>query len=175
MAAQRAIGRVHGFLHTPTSDTLNVLPAGRAGWVEGTERAREAACVVRRAWCVVRGRSLCRRAEEQLTVICVGDGGSDEGWVDLEPNLQFTIAVASSAGHLVQVFEHCDREVSPADGDGRQCRCGGSGCGEILYPRSQSGDPVAFYSFTEYGFLLSCDSRPCFPTPSPALFFISGI
>ena len=70
-AAQRAIGWVHGFLHTPTSDTLNVLPAGRAGWVEGTERAREVACVVRRAWCVVRGRSLCRRAEEQLTVICV--------------------------------------------------------------------------------------------------------
>eukprot|EP00964_Phaeocystis_antarctica_P013816 scaffold7582_cov72-Phaeocystis_antarctica.AAC.4 len=56
---------LHGFLRTPTSDTLNVLPAGRVGWVgRGIERAREAACVVCRAWCVVRGRSLYRRAEE---------------------------------------------------------------------------------------------------------------
>ena len=36
---------VSWFLHTPTSNTLNVLPAGRAGWVE--RDGREAACVVR--------------------------------------------------------------------------------------------------------------------------------
>eukprot|EP00964_Phaeocystis_antarctica_P013822 scaffold7582_cov72-Phaeocystis_antarctica.AAC.10 len=74
---------LHGFLRTPTSDTLNVLPAGRVGWVgRGMERAREAACVVRRVQCVVRGRSLCRRAEEQLTVMCVETAALDEGvWI----------------------------------------------------------------------------------------------
>ena len=66
-AAQRAIGWVHGFLHTPTSDTLNVLPAGRAGWVEGTERAREAASVLHGAWCVVCVRSLAGGLRAQRT------------------------------------------------------------------------------------------------------------
>ena len=73
---------LHGFLRMPTSDTLNVLLAGRAGWVERDgASSREAACVVCRAWCVVRGRSLCRRAEEQLTVICVETARSlDDGF-----------------------------------------------------------------------------------------------
>ena len=65
------------------------------------ERAREAACVMRRVQCVVRGRSLCRRAEEQLTVICVEtETAALTKGLDLEPNLHFTIVVASSQGHL---------------------------------------------------------------------------
>ena len=65
----------------------------------GMERAREAACVVCRAWCVVRGRSLYRRAEEQLTVICVETAAlwTKGVWISSQ-NLHFTIVVASSEG-----------------------------------------------------------------------------
>ena len=106
------------FLHTPTSDTLNVLPAGRAGWVRrGMERAREAACVVCRAWCVVRGRSLCRRAEEQLTVICVETetAALTKGvWISSQTCTLLLWWPALSATSS-DFFRACDCEGNPAD------------------------------------------------------------
>ena len=125
----------------------------------GMERAREAACVVRRVQCVVRGRSLCRRAEEQLTVICVETetAALTKGvWISSQTCslLLWWPALSATSSDF---FRACDCEGNPAD---ECCRVEPPGAVPQYHVRRWTSEPTYSFAVRVIDVASSCALTP---------------